>query len=80
MAYARADKTAKRLELLGIIEMPGRVFSFEESMAILNVCEHTLRRLLNDDELRGFKVGRKWLVSEAAIQEYIRKQETALTP
>ena len=37
----------------------------------LQVSERTVHRLLTDDALQGFKVGRQWRFEEAEVQRYL---------
>ena len=41
----------------------------------LNVRANTVRRLIQDGELIGFKVGRQWRVEERDLNAYIRRQK-----
>ena len=41
----------------------------------LNVRANTMRRLIQDGELIGFKVGRQWRVEERDLNAYIRRQK-----
>jgi predicted site-specific integrase-resolvase len=78
---ARQKNTHERLQLLGIISPPSRVYTFGETMAILDVGEHTLLDLLHQGKLRGFRIpdtqwGR-WKISEKAINEYVEGRRQA---
>lgn len=42
-----------------------------EVMDILGVGKNTVYRLLNSGELRGFRVGRSWRVSEDSLRCFI---------
>ena len=41
----------------------------------LNVKSNTVRRLIQDGELIGFKVGQQWRVEERDLNAYVRRQK-----
>jgi excisionase family DNA binding protein len=51
------------------------ILDADEVAAILRIHPRTVKRLANDGELPGFKVGGQWRFRREAIEEYIRKQE-----
>jgi len=75
---SRRKDDADRLALLGLIQMPGRVFTFSETMAILDIGESSLSALLHNKELRGFRIPDTkhghWKISEQVIHDYLRKR------
>lgn len=44
-------------------------YNIYETADILGVHERTVRRLIKDNELKAFKVGRVWRISREAIEE-----------
>lgn len=44
----------------------------EECAAVLRCCERTITRMIDGEDLTGFKVRRKWLVTRASLISYIR--------
>lgn len=58
---------------------PG-VLKVEGAARMLNCTEEFIRALLRSGELRGFKIGQQWRITETSIQEFIRYKEKALMP
>lgn len=52
-----------------------QIYTAEEAATRLKVTLQTVRWWLRDGLLRGSKTGRKWLVTEDAIQEFLKKGE-----
>ena len=46
----------------------------KEAAAMLKVSEQTVKELLRQKKLAGFKVGTLWRIPDAALQEYINSQ------
>ena len=42
-----------------------------EVMDFLGVGKNTIYRLLNSGELRGFRIGRGWRITEESLREFI---------
>jgi excisionase family DNA binding protein len=62
-----------RYELLGLIMPEARVYSFDETCKLLDVCPDTLRDLITEGKLRAYKVPEgtgNWKISELAIRDY----------
>jgi acetyl-CoA synthetase len=53
-----------------------KVYTIEEVAELLKVNPRTINRMLERGELRGFKVGRLWRVSEEALQAYMRGEQS----
>ncbi len=49
-----------------------KAYTIEEVAEILKVNPRTVNRMLERGELRGFKVGRLWRVSQEALEAYMR--------
>ena len=47
------------------------ILTVAEVMEILYVGKNTVYRLLQDGELRGFRIGKSWRVPKASLEEYI---------
>lgn len=60
-----------------IDKLNSRLWPVEAVMARLSVGRSTVFELIASGELRSCKVGRRRLVSEAAIADYIRKLDGA---
>ena len=48
-----------------------KLYNVDELCEILRVHFHTIRKLLISKELKGFKVGREWRVTQKDLEEYI---------
>lgn len=47
------------------------ILTVAEVMELLYVGKNTVYRLLQDGELRGFRIGKSWRVPKAYLEEYI---------
>ncbi|MBB4876445.1 MULTISPECIES: helix-turn-helix domain-containing protein [Bacillales] len=45
-------------------------YTVREVSGILNVSDKTVRKLLNDGDLKGFKVGKNWRVKPSEVEKY----------
>ncbi|KYC77740.1 hypothetical protein B4092_4715 [Bacillus licheniformis] len=45
----------------------------KEVAEILNVSEKTARKMLNNGDLKGIKVGREWRITQESFNEYLQK-------
>ena len=57
---------------------PG-VFRVEGVARMLNCTEEFVRTLLRSGELRGFKIGQQWRITEQAIRDFIEQGEEAVS-
>lgn len=64
MSAGRPKKDLQRPEDLNQL-----FYNIYETADILGVHERTVRRLIKDNELKAFKVGRIWRISREAIEE-----------
>ena len=48
-----------------------KAYTIEEVAEILKVNPRTVNRMLERGELKGFKVGRLWRVSQTALEAYM---------
>lgn len=56
-----------------------QLLTMPEVEKVLRISKHTLRRLINEDPaFRTVKLKRKRLMSEAALNDYIRSREETL--
>lgn len=66
---------------LAAIEEPGREFTLREAAQYSGLNAATLRVLLNTGErLKGRKKGRDWLVSQAALDQYLASRSSSGRP
>ena len=56
--------TNKKIELLGISEL----------CSVLGICKNTAYKLISENKLKAFKIGRHWKVPQDSIEKYISKQ------
>ncbi len=47
------------------------VYTLEEVAKILRISESTVKRLIEDGELRARKVGRQWRIRKIDLDEYL---------
>lgn len=55
------------------------VMTFAEVQELLLISRHTLMKLLSQNKLRGFKVGRQWRVKKEELLQYINGADEDLT-
>ena len=51
-----------------------KIYTVEEVADLLKIKPETVRVMLRDNELNGFKAGKAWLVTEDDLKKYIQKQ------
>ncbi|MFE2993356.1 helix-turn-helix domain-containing protein [Streptomyces sp. NPDC059262] len=49
------------------------VLTVKQVAEILKISEKTARKMLNNGEIKGFKVGREWRVSAEKFNEYLKQ-------
>jgi excisionase family DNA binding protein len=47
------------------------ILTVAEVMALLYVGKNTVYRLLQEGELRGFRIGKTWRIPKISLEEYI---------
>ena len=50
------------------------IYTVEEVADLLKIKPETVRVMLRDNELNGFKAGKAWRVTEDDLKKYIQKQ------
>ena len=50
------------------------IYTVEEVADLLKMKPETVRIMLRDNELNGFKAGKAWRVTEDDLKKYIQKQ------
>lgn len=55
------------------------IMTFAEVQELLLISRHTLMKLLSQNKLRGFKVGRQWRVKKEELLRYISGADEDLT-
>ena len=50
------------------------IYTVEEVADLLKIKPTTVRAMLRDNELNGFKAGKAWRVTEDDLKKYIQKQ------
>lgn len=56
-----------------------QTYTLDELAAILKICNSTARRLVLGHQIKRFRVGNEYRVTEDAIQEYIKKTGVQMT-
>ena len=51
-----------------------KIYTVEEVADLLKIKPTTVRAMLRDNELNGFKAGKAWRVTEDDLKKYIQKQ------
>ena len=51
-----------------------KIYTVEEVADLLKIKPETVRIMLRDNELNGFKAGKAWRVTEDDLKKYIQKQ------
>ena len=54
------------------------IYTVEEVADLLKIKPETVRIMLRDNELNGFKAGKAWRVTEGDLKKYIQKQGGAI--
>lgn len=47
------------------------VYTADEVAEMLRTTPQTIRRMLTDEKLKGFKVGREWRITEGDLEAFI---------
>lgn len=51
------------------------LYTFEEARAVLKTSKQKMRKLLDEKEIKAFKIGKyNWLIPKSAIGEYIQNK------
>lgn len=53
------------------------VMKFEEVMEYLNIGKSTLYRLLRNNEITSFKIGKVWKIPRQSVEEYVKNSLNA---
>ena len=51
-----------------------KIYTVEEVAALLKIKPTTVRAMLRDNEINGFKAGKAWRVTEGDLKKYIQSQ------
>ncbi|MCY8475367.1 MULTISPECIES: helix-turn-helix domain-containing protein [Bacillus subtilis group] len=49
------------------------ILTVKQVAEILKISEKTARKMLNNGEIKGFKVGREWRISSESFNEYLKQ-------
>lgn len=49
------------------------IMKFEEVMEYLNIGKSTLYKLLRNDEIQSFKIGKTWKIPKQSVDEFISR-------
>lgn len=51
------------------------LYTFEEARAVLKTSKQKLRKLLDTQQIKGFKIGKyNWLIPKESVREYVHEQ------
>lgn len=50
-----------------------QVLTVEDIMEKLHVCRNTVYGLLSSGQIKGFKIGRTWRITEKALNEFLER-------
>ncbi|MGN0631977.1 MAG: helix-turn-helix domain-containing protein [Ruminococcus sp.] len=53
------------------------IMKFEEVMEYLNIGKSTLYRLLRNNEITSFKIGKVWKIPRQSVEEYVKNSLSA---
>lgn len=53
------------------------IMKFEEVMEYLNIGKSTLYRLLRNNEITSFKIGKVWKIPRQLVEEYVKNSLNA---
>jgi excisionase family DNA binding protein len=55
-------------------ELTSALISVTEASQISGLSTSQLRKLLREGQIEGVKIGRNWLTTEEAVQEYLKQE------
>lgn len=55
-----------------------KIYTVEEVADLLTLKPETVRAMLRDSEINGFKAGKAWRVTEDDLKKYIQEQGGAI--
>lgn len=55
-----------------------KIYTIEEVADLLTLKPTTVRTMLRDKEMNGFKAGKAWRVTEDDLKKYVQKQGGAI--
>ena len=53
---------------------PAELITFEELCSILSIGRNTAYKLLKENEIKAFRIGRFWKIPKIAVEEFILAQ------
>ena len=56
------------------LDAEGRIISLKEASRLIGVSYQTTMRLAQSGELKAFRIRKTWRTSEAACEEFVRRQ------
>lgn len=57
--------------------MPETLLTIEQVAEQLQISTRTVRRLMDREEIKGFRVGKRWRFTQSEVNAYIKRQEEA---
>lgn len=57
--------------------MPETLLDIEQVAEQLKVSTRTVRRIMRVDEIKGFRVGKRWRFTQSEVDAYLKRQQEA---
>ena len=55
--------------------MPETLLTIEQVAEQLKVSTRTVRRIMDTDQLKGFKIGKRWRFTQSEVEAYLKHQQ-----
>ena len=55
--------------------MPETLLNIEQVAEQLQVSTRTVRRLMEKDDIKGFRVGKRWRFTQSEVDAYVKRQQ-----
>jgi excisionase family DNA binding protein len=55
--------------------MPETLLTIEQVAEQLRVSTRTVRRIMDTDEIKGFRVGKRWRFTQSEIDAYVKRKQ-----
>ncbi len=52
-----------------------KIYTVQEVADMLKACPDTIKRLIKGRQIKAFKIGNNWRVSEDSLQKFIKERE-----
>lgn len=55
--------------------MPETLLTIEQVAKQLSISTRTVRRLMDKDDIKGFRVGKRWRFTQSEVDAYLKRQQ-----